>query len=123
MKKLFLLSLLTLGFASLFIPTVHAQEKVAVLSTQEFITSCKSPANADSRNFCLGYATGLYDTYLATRHPSMAKPFICVKQPGPTRDAVIGDFIKWVDAKPALLSNPAADSVLRFLAERFPCPA
>ena len=123
MKNLFLPSLLTLGFASLFISTVHAQEKVAVLSTQEFITSCKSPANADSRNFCLGYATGIYDTYLATRHPSMAKPFICVKQPGPTRDAVIGDFIKWVDAKPALLSNPAADSVLRFLAERFPCPA
>ena len=123
MKKLFLLSLRTLGFASHFISTVHAQEKVAVLSTQEFITSCKSPANADSRNFCLGYATGIYDTYLATRHPSMAKPFICVKQPGPTRDAVIGDFIKWVDAKPALLSNPAADSVLRFLAERFPCPA
>ena len=123
MKKLFLLSLLTLGFASLFIPTVHAQEKVAVLSTQEFITSCKSPANADSRNFCLGYATGLYDTYLATRHPSMAKPFICVKQPGPTRDTVIGDFIKWAEAKPALLSSPAADSALRFLAERFPCPA
>jgi hypothetical protein len=123
MKKLFLLSLLTLGFASLFIPTVHAQEKVAVLSTQEFITSCKSPANTDSRNFCLGYATGLYDTYLATRHPSMAKPFICVKQPGPTRDTVIGDFIKWVDTKPVMLTNPAADSVLRFLAERFPCPA
>ena len=123
MKKRLLLCFTTLGFISAFIPFAQAQEKVAVLSTQEFIVSCKSPATSESRNFCLGYATGLYDTYLVTRHPSVAKPFICVKQPGPTRDTVISDFVKWAEAKPALLSSPAADSALRYLAERFPCPA
>ncbi|MCE7529849.1 Rap1a/Tai family immunity protein [Polynucleobacter sp. IMCC 29146] len=123
MKKQFLLSLIALGLASPFITVVYAQEKVAVLSTQEFITSCKSPASSESRSFCLGYATGLYDTYLVTRHPSIAKPFICVKQPGPTRDTVISDFVKWAEGKPALLNSPAADSALRYLAERFPCPA
>ncbi|MBJ7503289.1 MAG: hypothetical protein JHC68_04195, partial [Polynucleobacter sp.] len=58
MKKRLLLCITTLGFISAFIPVAQAQEKVAVLSTQEFMASCKSPASSEARNFCLGYATG-----------------------------------------------------------------
>jgi hypothetical protein len=99
----------------------QAQEKVQVLSTQELVNTCKLPASPESRSFCVGYTTAIYDTYLATRHPQRAKPFICVKQPAPKRDDVIADFVKWASENPQTADKPAAGTALGFLAMRFPC--
>ncbi len=98
-----------------------AQEKRVALSTQELVDVCKLPASPESRSFCIGYATGIYDTYLATRHPTKAKPFICIKQPAPTRDDVIAGYVTWAGQNPQYANQPAADSGLRYLAGRFPC--
>jgi hypothetical protein len=100
---------------------VQAQEKIQVLSTQELVNVCKFPASPDSRSYCIGYTTAIYDTYLATRHPQRAKPFICVKQPAPTRDDVIADFVKFAQGNPQVADKPASGTVLGFLAMRFPC--
>jgi len=81
---------------------------VKVLSTQELVNVCKLPASPESRSFCVGYATAIYDTYLATRHPQRAKPFICVKQPAPSRDEVIADFVKFGQENPQAGDKPAA---------------
>ena len=99
----------------------QAQEKIKVLSTQELVTVCKFPASPESRSFCVGYTTAIYDTYLATRHPQRAKPFICVKQPAPNRDDVIADFVKFAEVAPQLANDPASGTFLGFLAMRFPC--
>jgi len=94
---------------------------VKVLSTQELVNVCKLPASPESRSFCIGYSTAIYDTYLATRHPQRAKPFICVKQPAPSRDEVIADFVKFGQENPQTADKPAAGVFLGFLAARFPC--
>jgi len=99
----------------------QAQEKIQVLSTQELVNVCKLPASPESRSFCIGYSTAIYDTYLATRHPQRAKPFICVKQPAPSRDEVIKDFVNFAQANPQSADKPASGTVLGFLAMRFPC--
>jgi hypothetical protein len=99
----------------------QAQEKVQVLSTQELVNTCKLPASPESRSFCVGYTSAIYDTYLATRHPQRAKPFICVKQPAPKRDEVIADFVKWAGENPQTADKPASGTALGFLAMRFPC--
>ena len=117
MKKI----LMALSILVSLVGNAYADEKVPVLSTQELVTACKLPASPESRSFCIGYTTAIYDTYLATRHPQRAKPFICVKQPAPKRDEVIGDFVKWVEANPQSVDKPAAGTVLGFLAVRFPC--
>jgi hypothetical protein len=117
MKKI----LIALAVCSGFYGIVQAEEKIPVLSTQELVTSCKLPASPESRSFCIGYATAIYDAYLATRHPQNAKPFICVKQPAPKRDEVISDFLVFANANPTLADKPAAGVVLGFLAQRFPC--
>ena len=77
MKKVVVL----LAALGAFCGLAQAQEKVQVLSTQELVNVCKLPASPESRSFCVGYITAIYDTYLATRHPQRAKPYICVKQP------------------------------------------
>ena len=99
----------------------QAQETIKVLSTQELANTCKYPASPESRSFCIGFTTAVYETYLATRHPQRAKPFICVKQPAPARDEVISEFVKFAQANQVVADKPAAGVFLGFMAERFPC--
>ena len=99
----------------------QAQETIKVLSTQELANTCKTPASPESRSFCIGFTTAVYETYLATRHPQRAKPFICVKQPAPARDDVISEFVKFAQANQQVADKPAAGVFLGFLAARFPC--
>lgn len=119
MKKV----LIFLAAIAAFSGLVQAQPNasVKVLSTQELVDVCKLPASPESRSFCIGYSTAIYDTYLATRHPKRAKPFICVKQPAPSRDEVIADFVKFGQETPQAADKPAAGVFLGFLAARFPC--
>jgi hypothetical protein len=119
MKKVLVFLVAVTAFSGL----VQAQTNagVKVLSTQELVSVCKFPASPESRSFCIGYSTAIYDTYLATRHPQRAKPFICVKQPAPSRDEVIADFVKFGQDNPQTADKPAAGVFLGFLAAKFPC--
>lgn len=117
MKKFFVILLALGAFSGL----AQAQEKVQVLSTQELLNVCKLPASPESRSFCIGYVTAIYDTYLATRHPQHAKPYICIKQPAPSRDEVIGEFVKFSQTDQQVSDKPASGVFLGFLASRFPC--
>ena len=117
MKKV----LVVLAALAAFSGLAQAQESVKVLSTQELVNVCKLPASPESRSFCIGYSTAIYDTYLATRHPQRAKPFICVKQPAPGRDEVIADFVKFGQANQQVADKPASGVFLGFLVARFPC--
>jgi hypothetical protein len=117
MKKI----LTVLATLAAFSGLAQAQETIKVLSAQELANVCKLPASPESRSFCIGFTTAIYETYLATRHPQRAKPFICVKQPAPARDEVIGDFIKFAQSNPQVADKPAAGVFLGFMATRFPC--
>jgi hypothetical protein len=119
MKKL---SLILAALAAVFTLNANADQKIPVISAQELVNYCKLPASPESRSYCIGYATAIYDTYLATRHPQRAKPFICVKQPAPKRDEVIADYVQFIQqTAPMLANDPAAGTFLNFLAMRFPC--
>ena len=117
MKK----SLLAISIVFAFSGAVQAQERIPVLSTQELATVCKTPGSPESRSFCIGYVTAIYDTYLATRNPKTSQSNICIKQPAPTRDEVIAGYMKWVQDNPPAASGPASGTFLRFLTVRFPC--
>jgi Rap1a immunity proteins len=116
MKKLLVLS--ALFFAGFSAP-IYAQDKA--LSTAELVKFCQLPASSEHRSFCVGYSTAIYDTYLVTRHPTNAKPFICLNQPAPPVDTVIADYVNWAKQNQQFMNTPAADSALRYLAGRFPC--
>jgi hypothetical protein len=117
MKKV----LIVLAALAAFSGLAQAQENIKVLSTQELVNDCKLPATPESRSFCIGFTTAIYETYLATRQPQTAKPFICVKQPAPARDEVIGDFVKFAQSNQQVADMPAAGVFLGFMSVRFPC--
>jgi parvulin-like peptidyl-prolyl isomerase len=113
--------LIILAAFAAFSAPAQAQETIKVLSTQELVNTCKLPASPESRSFCIGFTTAIYETYLATRHPQNAKPFICVKQPAPARDEVISDFVKFAQSNQQVADKPASGVFLGFMATRFPC--
>ena len=119
MKKVLIFLAAITAFSGL--AQAQSNAGIKVLSTQELVNVCKLPASPESRSFCIGYSTAIYDTYLATRHPQRAKPFICVKQPAPSRDEVIADFVKFGQERPQTADKPAAGVFLGFLAAKFPC--
>jgi hypothetical protein len=115
MKKQILLtalSTLALGF-SINAPAAN------MISTQELLQDCKGTNGTFIT--CEIYGQAVYDTYLVTRNPKTAPEYICVKEPAPTRKEVIQDYIKWAEANSKYATDPAADTILRFLANKFPC--
>lgn len=91
------------------------------ISTQELAGVCGDQSNSQPQTYCDIYGQGVFDGYLVTRHPKQAPDFICVEQPAPTRREVMKEFVDWVKRNPIYNSAPAADSLLRFLANKFPC--
>ena len=90
-----------------------------MISTQELLQDCKGTNGTFIT--CEIYGQAVYDTYLVTRHPKSAPEFICVNQPAPTRKEIIQEYVNWADANSKYANEPAADTILRFLAGRFPC--
>ena len=90
-----------------------------MISTQELLQDCKGAGGTFIT--CEIYGQAVYDTYLVTRNSKTAPDFICVKQPAPTRKEVIQEFVTWAEKNSKYANEPAADSVLRFLAGKFPC--
>ena len=76
---------------------------------------------ASKQNFCHGFAQGVFSSELERAKTSGgARPF-CVTSGSPSRATTLNDFVKWIDAKPALKSEPAVATLLKFLGERLPC--
>lgn len=121
MKKTILMAGTALISVSAFAAAPVAQAPQRVTSTGEMVRLCKDKANAQLQAYCNGFGQGVYDSYLVTRHPKTAPSKICVKQPAPQRQQVLDEYVAWAEANPQTKDMPAAESALRFLAERFPC--
>lgn len=50
------------------------------------------------------------------------RPVFCLPEPTPTLDRVSGAFVSWAAANPQHAGARAAEGVLRFAAETYPCP-
>lgn len=123
MKKTILIASTALLSVSAFANNHAEKPSHRVTSTGEMVTLCKDKANTQVQAYCNGFGQGVYDSYLVTRHPKAAPSKICVKQPAPQRQQVLDEYVTWAEAKPQIKDMPAAESALRFLAERFPCQA
>ncbi len=88
-------------------------------TTEELLKYCQGEGSTNVT--CQIYGQAVYDTYLATRNPKTAPSKICVKQPAPTRLQVVDEYIAWANANPANGTQPAAETMLRFLEGVFPC--
>lgn len=78
------------------------------------------PMMTAAANFCEGFAVGVYQT-LSEEQPALRHRLFCAPEPPPTRNQAIADFTAWAKANPAVMSEPPADGILRYLSQRYPC--
>lgn len=90
-------------------------------TTEAFVAMCKNKSSVSEQNFCHGYAQGVYDKYVASRHPKNNPPYVCFPNPGPLRQSAIDAFVTWADKNPRYGKATAADSIMRYLATTYPC--
>ena len=93
----------------------------ASTSTQQYVAMCQNKADSAAQNFCHGFGQGVYETYLITRHPKRAKHFVCIPEPGKSRQEMVNDFVAWSSKHPQFNNASAADTILRYLGETYPC--
>jgi hypothetical protein len=120
-KILILTSAAMLSLPAFAAAPATQQDSVRVLSTTELVGLCKQKNDAQAVSFCNGFGEGVYESYLVTRHPKKAPSNVCVKQPAPTRQQVVDEFVVWAEKNAQYNDKPAAEAALRFMAQRFPC--
>ena len=85
----------------------------------ELCDSNPNAAGGEMRiSFCHGYAQGVVTASLA--NAGAARPF-CFPSPAPSRVATLGEFVKWARASATYRGGAAADGLMEFLTERYPC--
>ena len=94
---------------------------VKFISTQQIVTMCKNKASAQDQSYCGGFGQGVYDGYLMMVNPKKkGAQTICIPQDAKD-PAIVDSFIKWTEANPKFNNRPAAEAVLNFLDQRYPC--
>jgi len=114
-------SLLIAGLALVAASVSHAKTPTSVTLTGPYVTMCNDKTNVADQNFCHGFGQGVYDMYLMSRHPKKAPHYVCPPAPGSKRDAVLQDFVVWANQNTQYANKSAADTLMRYLAQRYPC--
>lgn len=70
---------------------------------------------------CEIYAQAVYESYIVLVASAQLPAIVCVNQPAPGRKAVVQEYVAWVKADPTVADQPAAQTMLRFMAQKFPC--
>ena len=79
---------------------------------------------ATKENFCNGFAQGVVsgETERVRAAGAGATRAFCIGAGAPSRSVTLGEFVKWLDAKPGEKSGAPVATLVKFLGERFPCP-
>jgi hypothetical protein len=101
-----------------------ADVKYQVRDAADLVAICDtSPRARDigpALAFCHGFLTGAAHFYFAAIPESSR--FACAPDPVPSRSEVMDEFVKWAKARSQYLSQPAVETLFRYLAETYPCP-
>lgn len=117
--------LLTAAALITLVPVASATDvKYQIRDTADLVavcdTSTRDPDITTALAFCHGFLTGSVHFYYAGV-PASSR-FACAPDPAPSRSAVMNGFVKWVGENPQYLSEPAVETLFRYLAETYPCP-
>ncbi len=121
-------ALLALAPALFAAPSAFAvtEADFAAKTTGDLVNLCSADPKEGSMataalNFCHGYAQGAVTVQMEIQAASKRPKLFCFPDPAPTRTQSLSEFVTWAKADPTRLTQPAADGLMGFLHERFPC--
>jgi len=98
-----------------------ARENYDPRTARDLVALCGAPeSNLEAIGFCHGFGRGALDYHRAVQRPN-ARPMFCAGNTNIESSKVRLEYVAWAQAVPARLEERPADSVFRFLMERFPC--
>jgi hypothetical protein len=117
--------LLTAAAIIALVPVASAADvKYQVRDTADLVAVCdtdtRAPDIATALAFCHGFLTGSVHFYYAGIPESSR--FVCAPDPVPSRSETMNGFVEWTKANPQYMSEPAVETLFRYLAETYPCP-
>jgi hypothetical protein len=96
-----------------------------VRTTQDLIELCTAsesdPLYTSAIEFCQGFLVGVYQYHQAENAGPETTPLFCPPNPPPTREDAIKMFVAWAQANPQYQNDRPVDTILRFLATKWPC--
>ena len=106
--------------------TAQMPENFVIDTAADLVAVCSvdpaSDAYVAASNFCEGYGHGAVQYHLIEVQAMPERRLFCAPTPPPTREAVLADFLAWMDRNPAYLPGEALDALFSFLAVTYPCP-
>lgn len=94
-------------------------------TTGDLVALCSTPQGdpmqAAAVSFCHGFALGAVTVEIEHQQASRMPKLFCLPDPPPTVQQGIAAFVGWANASPARLAEPAADGLIRYLDETYPC--
>ena len=120
--KLFRFTLCVVGAMMLMQPSAFSQTNLPKgdASTAALVDLCKNLDDMDGQNFCFGFGEGVYQAYLANRHPKM-KSKICFSGNAGTREDILREFLNWTQSNPQFNQERAAKTLVRFFEAQYSC--
>jgi hypothetical protein len=101
------------------------KDNFLIRNTEDLVALCAvskdDPNYVAAIHFCHGFGAGAYRYYLATVSGPGTKPFVCLPDPPPSREAALQEFVTWAKANPQYNNESAVESLFRFLTNKWPC--
>jgi hypothetical protein len=79
------------------------------------------PLQQQALHFCHGFVVGAYHYHLKSTGGPEGSGFVCLPDPAPSRDEVIGEFVVWLGNHPEQKNEDAVDAFFEWATARFPC--
>lgn len=116
------------GGAAHAAPAKVGTDAFKIRSTQDLVDLCSpsdpsDPLYDDAINFCHGYVSGAWQYHQAEVNGPKGQALVCWPDPPPTRSESIAMFVTWARAHTQYMSEPAVETMFRFLTEKWPCAA
>lgn len=102
-------------------------EDFKIQTTQDFVDLCSTAADDplydDAVNFCHGYASGAWQYHQAQANGPRGHRIVCPtpSEANPRRAELIAEFVAWSAGHPEHMTEPAVETLFRFLVEKWPC--
>jgi hypothetical protein len=125
MHRSFPVLLLVTLLAPLLAGAAATEDDFYIKSAQDLVDVCStpedSPLNDAADHFCHGFLVGAWQYHQAQANGPKGVRLVCPPDPPPTRDQAIAGFLTWSSANTQYLSEPAVESLFRYLITTYPC--
>lgn len=102
-----------------------SEENFKIDTTADLVALCgvsaEDPNAVAAIHMCHGYVMGLVHMHILLGRPLDGRFFCVSDEERPTRDQFIASFVGWSQARPENQSEEAANGVLQWVADTYPC--